>query len=114
MKILKMVILVIVIALSLAAGSAKIMQMPQEMTFFQQAGLASNLVLPLGLLQAIGGILLVFSKTRFIGAILATLSFLASAITIFLTGAIGFGLFSLLPMLMAAYVMLDGRLKLLK
>jgi len=81
MKILRIIILVIVTLLSLAAGLAKVMQVPQE----------AAVAIP---------------KTRNIGAIVTAVIFLISAIMIFMNGQVGFGLFSLLPTALAGSVLL--------
>jgi uncharacterized membrane protein YphA (DoxX/SURF4 family) len=104
MKIFQMILLIILVLMSAAAGAAKAMQMPQETVFFEDAGLSLGLLVPLGVLQIIGSIMLAVPKTRKPGAIIVALCFLASALTIFKTGQIGFGLISLLPVAAAAFL----------
>ncbi|MBL4619215.1 MAG: DoxX family protein [Marinicaulis sp.] len=106
MKKLLLANLVVLILLGLSAGAAKIMQAPQELKFFQDAGLSANLLIIFGVLQVAGGILLVFARTRKPGAVLLAATLGASAIMIFMNGMIAFGLFSLLPILMAGIVII--------
>ena len=48
MKYLYYAILVIMVILSLAAGAAKVSNMQQEIQFFEDAGISSTWMLPLG------------------------------------------------------------------
>ena len=105
MKKLHTVNLALVVLLSIAAAVPKLLRVPQEVTFFEKAGLAGSAVLLFGLLQLAGGILLVFTRTRLWGAGVAAVVFLASAIMVFLSGQTAFGLLSMLPVLMAGLVL---------
>ena len=102
--IFKNLILVVLILLSLSAGVAKVMKVPNEVEFFQGAGLSLGLLLALGFVQLIGGALLAFRRVRMLGAIVAALGFGISTVAIFLSGQAAFGVFSLLPVMMAAFV----------
>ena len=104
MKSIRNSILVIVILLSLSAGAVKLMKMPHEVKFFHDAGLGVTLLVILGAVQLLGGILLVFAKSRIYGAVIAAGSFLASTVVIFMTGQVGFGFFSLLPIVLAGLI----------
>lgn len=97
MKILKLVILVLLVLMSLAAGVAKIMQMPQEMKFFEDIGLSLGLLVPFGVVQVIGGVLAAIPKTRKLGLIIMPLVFLGSAVMVFMSGNMGFAAVSLIP-----------------
>lgn len=108
MKIPSMVILVLLIILSFTAGIAKVMQLPAEMEFLQGVGFSSNLVILFGLMQIMGGALLVFQKTRTVGAILVVATLSISSITIFMAGKISFGLFSILPVAMAGILLMQS------
>lgn len=105
MKVLRIIVLVIVTLLSLAAGLAKVMQVPQEAAFFEGLGVNLGVMIGLGAAQIIGGLFVVFPKTRNIGAIITAIAFLISAIMIFMNGQIGFALFSLLPAALAGSVL---------
>ena len=107
MKIVKLVILWLLILMSLAAGAAKVMQMPQEVKFFQNVGLSLGFLIPLGAFQMAGGLLGAIPKTRKYGAVMMTLAFVASAIMVFMSGNISFGLISLIPAALAGALLLD-------
>ena len=83
--------------LSISAGLAKVMQTEQEMVFLQSFGLNSVLIVAFGMIQIAGGVLLVPSKTRMLGAVLASSAFLVSTILIFVGGDLEFGLLSTVP-----------------
>jgi hypothetical protein len=108
MKIFQKINIVLVTVLSLASGVAKLMQLPDEVKFFQDtfqdAGLSLNLMLILGVAQLVGGILLIFEKVRIPGVVLVAVSFFMSSMMIFNSGNIQFGVFSLLPVLMALLI----------
>lgn len=104
MKLFRTIILVILIAMSLAAGAAKVFQMPQEVQFFAQAGLSVPLLMGLGALQIVGGALSAFPKFRIPGALLMGAGFLVSAIIILITGNLGFAAMSLLPVFFAGFI----------
>lgn len=84
--------------LSAAAGIPKIMQMPQELGFLGAIGFNAIAVSLLGIAQLAGAVLLLWSKTRLIGAGLAGLALLISSVAIFASGNTNFGLISVLPL----------------
>lgn len=90
--------------LSIAAGIPKILQMPQELGFLVSIGLTGIAVSALGVLQSAGGVMLFLSPTRLAGASLAALAFSVSSAAIFASGDAAFGLFSLVPLLVAVGV----------
>ena len=104
MKFLSVLIIAITALLSIAAGLAKVMQAPQEVDFLKSAGLSLTLIVVFGLVQVLGGILLVSQKTRMVGAILAASAFAVSTILIFMGGDLAFGLFSILPIALAGVI----------
>ena len=91
-------------ALSVAAGIPKVMQMPQELGFLQPLGFSPIAISVLGVVQVLGGILLLLRKTRLPGATLAGLAFLISSVAIFVGGNMQFGLISLLPFAVSLFV----------
>jgi len=97
LKIANIIIISVVALLSIAAGLAKVMQTEQEMEFLQSFGLNSVLIFAFGMVQIAGGVLLVPSKTRMFGAVLAALAFVASTVLIFVGGNLVFGLLSTIP-----------------
>jgi hypothetical protein len=97
LKIINILLLTIVVLLSVAAGAAKVMQAPQEMEFLQGFGFSPALIVLFGVVQIIGGILLIPPKTRLPGVILAGLALILSTALIFIGGDMKFGLFSIIP-----------------
>lgn len=107
MNKLKFAILSILILLGIAAGVAKIVKTPQELEFFQAVGLSELSLVLFGVAQFCGGVLLVLRRSRLVGAVISTFMFSASAIMVFITGALGFGAVSLVPALIAGWVIWD-------
>jgi len=103
-KIVNILLVTLIALLSIAAGAAKVMQAPQEMEFLQGLGLNTTLIVVFGLVQIVGGVLLVPRKTRMFGAVLATAAFVVSTVMILIGGSLAFGLFSMLPIAMASVV----------
>ena len=104
MKYLFFAVLIILVIMSLAAGGAKVASMPQEIQFFKDAGVNVAWLLPLGGLQIIGGLLAIYHRTRRVGIAIVAFGFLLSTVVIFMTGSTAFGVFSLLPVLLCAFV----------
>lgn len=108
MNKLKLTVLLILILLGTSAGIVKIIKMPQELEFFQAAGLGELSLVLFGIAQLIGGVLLIFRRSRLVGAILSAVAFLTSAIMILVTGAFGFGVIALLPAIMSGWIIWDN------
>ena len=104
MKIVNILIIAIVALLSVAAGLAKVMQTQQEMEFLQGFGLSTAMIVAFGLVQILGGFLLVPPKTRLPGAVLAASALGVSAVLIFVGGNLTFGLVSMLPIALAGVI----------
>ncbi len=109
MKIVQTVILVILILLSLAAGAAKVMQVPQEVQFFADAGLGVAAMISLGVFQILGAALSAVPKFRLIGAATMGAGFLVSALIILMTGDLMFAVISLIPVLLSGFVFIGAR-----
>jgi hypothetical protein len=104
MKMINTLVVAIIALLSIAAGLAKVMQTPQEMAFLQGLGMSTGLIVAFGLVQIIGGVLLVLKKTRMPGVVLATSAFVVSTVLIFIGGDFTFGLISILPIALAGLI----------
>lgn len=104
MKIVNILIIAIIALLSIAAGLAKVMQTQQELEFLQGFGLSNALIVAFGLVQILGGVLLIPNKTRLLGAILATSALVVSTVLIFMGGNLVFGLISTLPIVLACVI----------
>lgn len=103
MKHVKLALLVVLIAMSLAAGAAKVLASEQEVQLFAEAGLNSGWLLPFGILQVLGSLATVFSRTRQAGLIAIGAGFLLSAIVIFMSGNTVFAAVSLVPVILVGY-----------
>ena len=110
MHLVKKINLVLLILLGAAAGLAKVTQAPPEVAFFQTLGLGAIVVIAFGILQLVSAVLLIFDSRRHIGAILLGVTFSLSVVMILLTGQPRFALFSVIPVLMAGFVIYDTRI----
>jgi hypothetical protein len=104
MKYIYNLLILIIALISVAAGIAKIMQMPQEVEFLQSFSLNSILITMFGIVQVLGGALLSNKKGRLYGAIIVALCFFISTILIFISGNVSFGLVSLLPVVLTGFI----------
>lgn len=111
MQMLATINLVLVIALSLAAGLAKVAKVAAELEFLTGVGLSETQIVAFGLVQLGAGALMIAPKTRFYGAMIAALAFFASTVLIFISGNYIFGLVSIIPVIMADAVILRNRSK---
>lgn len=105
----KIIILVLLVLLGAAAGLAKITLAPPEVGFFSGLGLGTLVVVAFGILQFVGALLLPFKKTRLVGAVILDVTFTLSVVMILMTGQIGFALVSVIPVIMAGYIIYDTR-----
>ncbi len=103
-KLLITIMIYALALLSVAAGVPKIMQQPQELGFLAGLGFSDVAVSGLGVIQVLGGLLLLGKKTRLVGAALAALALGVSSAALFATGTIKFGLISLLPFIVAVLI----------
>ena len=110
MHLAKKINLVLLGLLGAAAGFAKVTQAPPEIAFFQGLGLGAIVVIAFGILQLVSAVLLIFETRRYIGAILLAVTFSLSVVMILMTGQIGFALVSVIPVLMASWVIYDNRI----
>lgn len=104
MKIINIIFITLISLLSIAAGLAKIMQVPQEMEFLTGFGLTPIIILIFGVVQVLGGALIAIPKLRLAGAIFIIISFLLSAILVFLSGNLSFGFVSILPVVATGWI----------
>ena len=101
-RVFKYVLLGAIILMSLAAGVAKVMRMPQEVEFFELAGVPLILLIPFGVLQINSAVFAIFPNTRKAGLVFMGVVFLASALMIFKSGDFFFAVTSLIPVAIAA------------
>ena len=106
MNVLFRVLWVLLILLSVAAGIPKLLAMEHERPLFEGLGLGTAALIGFGIFQTLGGVLLIPKQTRLIGAGMATVALVASAIMILLQPEpqIAFGVVSLLVSLIGVVV----------
>ena len=105
MKIFTLVVMALLALLSVAAGAAKLTQAPQEMAFFTEMGLDPFWLYPLGALQVIGALACTLPRTRRAGLAAVAVGFAISSVMIFMTGNATFGVMSLVPVVLALWLM---------
>jgi len=108
MKITKIVMTAIVGLLSIAAGAAKIMLVPEEAKFLAQFGFNDTLTVVFGLAQVIGGCLVAIPLTKLYGAGISTICFATSLAMILSTGNLAFAAVSVLPVLLSGFLLYQG------
>jgi len=103
-KLLNGLIIAILVLLSIAAGLAKVLQSPHEVEFLQGAGMNLTLIIVFGLIQISGGLLLVPSRTRLVGAPLIAATLILSMVLIFMAGDLAFSWFSIIPIVLTGVI----------
>ena len=81
------------------------MEVPQEMAFLQEAGLGSLHILLFGAAQVGGGVLMLVPRTKIIGTMIVIIALVYSAVLLFNSGDASFGLFSIIPVILAGVVL---------
>ncbi len=104
MKILNITIIAIIALLSIAAGLAKVMQVPDEMLFLTELGLDNTMIFVFGTIQIVGGILLAIPQLKMVGSLLVLIAFLVSAALVFVSGNFTFGMVSLIPVIITGFI----------
>ncbi len=89
--------------LSILTGVVKLVQMEEEMVIFRAAGFPDWATVAFGLVQLVGGLLLLPNRTHPIGALVMIPTFLIATGVLFVNGLVPFGLFSLLFPASAAF-----------
>ncbi len=111
MKILFNIVLIALVLLAVSSGITKIMLMQQDVEFFGRFGFSNPILMIFGGIQLIGGILLAIPKTRIIGAIVVAITFVVSAVVLFMAGKIPIALITLVCVLLLAIVAKVGMKK---
>lgn len=88
MKIAFSILLAILTALAVLSGVTKIALMPNDVEFFGQYGFSGPTLIAFGATQLIGGSLLPWKKTRFVGAAVVAVTFLVSLAILMIDGNI--------------------------
>ena len=105
MKVVYMIILVVLILLAVSSGATKILLMQQDVDFFGKYGFSDPILVIYGLVQLIGGLLLVFKRTRFVGAAIVAITFLISLVVILMEGNIPVGIITVIAILLLGVIM---------
>ena len=88
MKIGFYLLLALLTVLAVSSGMAKITLMQSDVEFFGRYGFSDSMLIAFGVAQLIGGILLPWKRTRFMGATVTACTFLASLVILFIDGNI--------------------------
>lgn len=88
MKVFLNVILAILAFLAISSGFTKIMLMQQDVEFFGKYGFTNSILITYGVIQLLGGILLVLPKTRIVGSLVVAITFLISVVVLVMAGNI--------------------------
>lgn len=105
MKVAYTIILVILTFLAVSSGITKVLLMQQDVDFFSQYGFSNTFLFIYGTVQLIGGFLLPFSKTRFVGAAIVAITFLISLVVLLMDGNIPVSIVTLVMTLLLGVVM---------
>lgn len=98
------IVLVLLVALSVASGIPKILLMQREVEFFTTYGFTNSLLIAFGTSQVIGGLLLAVPRTRLIGAACVSITFVISAVLLLLAGSWGVAAITIVAMLLLVLV----------
>lgn len=106
MRILLKINWILTILLSISSGVFKLLQQEADIELFKAIGFNEIMITILGLIQLIGGILLIPSKTRKLGAYIIIPTLIIASIAVFANNLVVFGIVSLLFIAMAYFVLL--------
>ncbi len=105
MKAVSIIILAILTLLAVSSGITKILLMQQDVDFFGKYGFSDPILIAFGLVQLLGGLLLVFTKTRFVGAAIVAVTFLVSLAMLLMEGNIPISIITVVATLLLGVVM---------
>jgi hypothetical protein len=105
MKIVYKIILAVLILLAVSSGITKMLLLQHEVEFFGKYGFSNPVLVVYGLAQVLGGLLLVFTRTRFVGAAIVAITFLISLVFILIEGNMPVGIATLIATLLLGEVM---------
>ena len=105
MKVIYTIILVILTFLAISSGITKVLLMQRDVEFFGQYGFSNMILMIYGAVQVIGGFLLPFSKTRFVGAAIVATTFLISLVVLLMDGNMAMSMITLVMTLLLVLVM---------
>ena len=105
MKIGFSILLAILTGLAVSSGIAKIALMQNDVEFFGRYGFSAPMLIAFGVTQLIGGILLPWKRTRFLGATVTACTFLVSLVILLIDGNIPISLVTALATFLLVVVM---------
>ena len=105
MKAVSKLILAVLILLAVSSGVTKILLLQQDVDFFGKYGFSDPILIGYGLAQLLGGLLLVFTKTRFVGAAVVAVTFLVSLVLLIIEGNIPISIITAVATLLLGVVM---------
>ena len=105
MKAVSIIILAILTLLAMSSGITKILLMQQDVDFFGKYGFSDPIIIAFGFVQLLGGLLLVFTKTRFVGAAIVAVTFLISLAMLLMEGNIPISIITVVATLLLGVVM---------
>ena len=105
MKYVSAIVLVILIFLAVSSGITKMLLMEQEVDFFGKFGFSDPALIAFGLVQFVGGVLLVFKRTRFDGAASVAITFVISLALLLLDGNVPMSIVTLVATLLLGVTM---------
>lgn len=88
MKILSIALLVLLSLLAVSSGMTKIMLMEQEVEFYGSFGFSNIALVVLGIVQLIAGALMLLRRSRVPAAAIVAITFLISAVFLYLDGQV--------------------------
>ena len=86
MKTVSTIILVVLVLLAVSSGITKVALLQQDIDFFGKYGFSNPILMAYGLVQLIGGVLMVLKRTRFVGATIVVITFLISLVVLLMEG----------------------------
>ena len=105
MRVISTIILAMLVLLAAASGITKILLLQQDVDFFGKYGFSDPILIGFGLIQLLGGLLLIFEKTRFTGAAIVAVTFLISLALLLVEGNIPASIITLVATLLLGIVM---------
>ena len=105
MKAVSTIILVLLVLLAVSSGVTKIILMEQDVNFFGKYGFSDPILVAYGLAQLVGGLLMVFTKTRFAGAAIVAVTFLVSLVLLVLEKNIPVSIVTAIAMVLLGVIM---------
>jgi len=105
MKIASTLIVVVLIFLAVFSGIAKIVLFHEDVEFFSRYGFSSSMLMAFGAAQVLGGVLLPFRKTRFLGAAVVAVTFLVSFVLLLMDGKVSMSIVAAVATLLLGLVM---------